>query len=329
MKTTNTEGWTLKQGLAAQYAAQAGLDPNLGAQAGEAAWDVLRSTREAVDEPNPQRRAKLARKAIQRLSRADLGHHRELAEQVTGVLNAIARPETKASINPRTGLQEFDLCELWDPDCIRDPIEEITVTGRMPILPGYRVYDGIEYVGGHPVANVGSGGSAGYDSDYEYGTPQNPVPDPPEGIDQIEADQPNEHNRRWPPVDPILIADASGNGRYGLDRDGGFTFPHYDPCRHPLAAQGVMCQGDSDKPRVQVTFGVPEVEDLLENSKAKNEQKRFEWAAWRTALAGGASGMTSVVPWWVSAWVFEFGIQPTLARMDQIIGVYDQAISQQ
>jgi hypothetical protein len=77
-----SQGWSLKQGLAAQYAAQAGLDPNLGVAAGEAAWDVLKALRDAVDEPDSERRRKLVRRTNALLVRSSLGRHGELVKSI-------------------------------------------------------------------------------------------------------------------------------------------------------------------------------------------------------------------------------------------------------
>jgi len=69
---SNSKGWTLNQGLAAQYAVQAGLDPELAANAGDKVWDVLRSLRNTIDEPDPRRRVKRAAKTRRLLAKAEL-----------------------------------------------------------------------------------------------------------------------------------------------------------------------------------------------------------------------------------------------------------------
>lgn len=98
--------WTLDQGLAAQYAAQAGLDPDRAAAAGEAAWDVLKSLRDTADETNPARRAKLARRVRRMLKQGGLGRYPELRKDVQVRLQEIVS-KTGPNINPETGLQEF------------------------------------------------------------------------------------------------------------------------------------------------------------------------------------------------------------------------------
>lgn len=105
---TNTRGWTLDQGLAAQYGTHAGIDPNLAADAGMMAWDVLRSLRNTVDEINPQLRAKRVKLTEDLLEKAGLGRHPSLRKAIQAKLfglNQTAQPST----NPETGLQEFSL----------------------------------------------------------------------------------------------------------------------------------------------------------------------------------------------------------------------------
>ncbi|MEQ8510753.1 MAG: hypothetical protein RIB43_17255 [Rhodospirillaceae bacterium] len=88
-RSSNTSGWTLDQGLAAQYAAQAGLDPDLAAEAGEEVWDVLKSLRDATSETNPQRQAKLVRRIKTRLAKANLSRHGELVQHIEAKLLAL------------------------------------------------------------------------------------------------------------------------------------------------------------------------------------------------------------------------------------------------
>jgi hypothetical protein len=88
-RISNTEGWTLNQGLAAQYAAQAGLDPDLAADAGEKVWDVLKSLRDAVGETDPQRQAKLVQRTQARLVKAGLSRHGELVQHIEARLLAL------------------------------------------------------------------------------------------------------------------------------------------------------------------------------------------------------------------------------------------------
>ncbi|MEQ8510649.1 MAG: hypothetical protein RIB43_16720 [Rhodospirillaceae bacterium] len=85
----NDDGWTLDQGLAAQYAAQAGLDPDLAADAGEAVWDVLKSLRDATSATDPQRQAKLVRRTKARLAKANLSRHDELVQHIEAKLLAL------------------------------------------------------------------------------------------------------------------------------------------------------------------------------------------------------------------------------------------------
>ncbi|MEQ8510756.1 MAG: hypothetical protein RIB43_17270, partial [Rhodospirillaceae bacterium] len=95
MKNRETsKGWSLNQGLAAQYAAQAGIDPDLAAEAGEAAWDVLKALRDATDERDPRRRAKRVTLAKRRLNKAGFGRHRDLAKSIQTRLASLegARP---------------------------------------------------------------------------------------------------------------------------------------------------------------------------------------------------------------------------------------------
>lgn len=101
-----TNGWNLDQGLAAQYAAQAGLDPDLAAGAGEKAWNVLRSLRATLDETNSHRRGKLSTKTRRLLAKADLGRHPDLKKAIQARLYEITK-KPQPSINPETGLQEF------------------------------------------------------------------------------------------------------------------------------------------------------------------------------------------------------------------------------
>ncbi len=107
-KAKSPDGWSLNEGLAAQYAAQAGLDPDLAAPAGEAAWDVLKSLRDTVDEPDPARRARRVQRTRQRLAMAGLDRHRELVRAIQERLVSLsAGDNTRPSVNPDTGLQEF------------------------------------------------------------------------------------------------------------------------------------------------------------------------------------------------------------------------------
>ncbi len=128
------DGWSLNEGLAAQYAAQAGLDPDLAAPAGEAAWDVLKSLRDAVDERDPARRAKRVQRTQQRLAKAGLGRHRELVHAIQERLATLSGSDNaKPSINPETGLQQFSVECADEGGCRQDPvgpIEEITVYGN-------------------------------------------------------------------------------------------------------------------------------------------------------------------------------------------------------
>ncbi|MEQ8510655.1 MAG: hypothetical protein RIB43_16750, partial [Rhodospirillaceae bacterium] len=93
-RSKSTDGWTLGQGLAAQYAAQAGLDPDLAANAGEEVWDILKSLRDATSATDPQRQAKLVRRtkarlAKVRLSKAGLSRHGELVQHIEAKLLAL------------------------------------------------------------------------------------------------------------------------------------------------------------------------------------------------------------------------------------------------
>lgn len=101
-----TNGWNLDQGLAAQYAAQAGLDPDLAAGAGEKAWNVLRSLRATLDETNSHRRGKRSTKTRRLLAKADLGRHPDLKKAIQVRLFEVEK-QSEPSINPETGLQEF------------------------------------------------------------------------------------------------------------------------------------------------------------------------------------------------------------------------------
>ncbi|MEQ8736709.1 MAG: hypothetical protein RIC29_17435 [Rhodospirillaceae bacterium] len=90
-RKTTTDGWNLDQGLAAQYAAQAGLDPDLAADAGEEVWDVLKSLRDATSATAPRRQAKLVRRTKTRLakvllSKAGLSRHGELVQHIEAKL---------------------------------------------------------------------------------------------------------------------------------------------------------------------------------------------------------------------------------------------------
>ncbi len=106
-KAITGDGWNLDEGLAAQYAAQAGLDPHIAAKAGNAAWDVLKSLRDAVEESDPARRAKRARRAQNLLAKANLGRHRDLVSAIQKRLAELAGEGAGPSVNPETGLQEF------------------------------------------------------------------------------------------------------------------------------------------------------------------------------------------------------------------------------
>ena len=83
------DGWNLDQGLAAQYAAQAGLDPDLAADAGEEVWDVLKSLRDATSETDPKRQAKLVKRTKARLAKAGLSRHGELVQHIEAKLLAL------------------------------------------------------------------------------------------------------------------------------------------------------------------------------------------------------------------------------------------------
>jgi len=112
---SNSKGWTLNQGLAAQYAVQAGLDPELAANAGDKVWDVLRSLRNTIDEPDPRRRVKRAAKTRRLLAKAELGRHPELKEAIYAQLVGVEQ-KSGPSINPETGVQEFfwpELKTMW------------------------------------------------------------------------------------------------------------------------------------------------------------------------------------------------------------------------
>ncbi|MEQ8510751.1 MAG: hypothetical protein RIB43_17245 [Rhodospirillaceae bacterium] len=109
-RNSNTSGWTLDQGLAAQYGAHAGLDPNLAANAGKNAWDVLRSLRSAVDEINPQLKAKRVKLTEDLLEKAGLGRHPSLQKAIQAKLFGLHQT-AQPSTNPATGLQEFNLSD--------------------------------------------------------------------------------------------------------------------------------------------------------------------------------------------------------------------------
>lgn len=137
VKFKNPNGWTLEQGLAAQYAAQAGIDPDLGAQAGEAAWDPLKALRDAVDEHNPQRKDKLIQRAFQHLKRADLGRHRDLVDQILTALRSLSPKRTSPTVNPKTNLQEFSVECADEGGCRQDYI----VTDPINTMNHTFVYD--------------------------------------------------------------------------------------------------------------------------------------------------------------------------------------------
>lgn len=105
-KCKSNDGWTLDEGLAAKYASEAGIDPELGARAGEAAWDTLSALSRAVAETNPKKRGRLIDLALRRLVDAGLSAHPELVQCVKKCA-ADLQDESKASRNPETGLQEF------------------------------------------------------------------------------------------------------------------------------------------------------------------------------------------------------------------------------
>lgn len=99
------QGWSLNQGLAAQYAALAGIDPDLAAAAGEEVWDVLKALPDAIDERDPGRRSKRVALAKRRLNKAGLSRHRDLAKSIRARLASL--DGVRPSVNPATGLQEF------------------------------------------------------------------------------------------------------------------------------------------------------------------------------------------------------------------------------
>lgn len=80
--------WTLNQGLAAQYAAQAGLDPDIAAAAGETGWNVLKALRDAVSERDARRCTTLAKNTLKSLEKVDFTQHQKLDED-QGIMLAI------------------------------------------------------------------------------------------------------------------------------------------------------------------------------------------------------------------------------------------------
>lgn len=107
------KGWTLNQGLAAQYAAQAGIDSDLAAAAGDTAWDVLKSLRDAADESDSKKRSKRAAKTRRLLAKSGLRKHVQLQKAIAARLNELLG-EPRPSVNPDTGLQEFySLADQW------------------------------------------------------------------------------------------------------------------------------------------------------------------------------------------------------------------------
>lgn len=170
-KTKSKNGWSLNQGLAAQYAAQAGLDPDLAAAAGESAWDVLKALRDAADERDPGKRKERVAQTKRRLSKAGLSRHGDLAKSIHARLASLEGEGP--SINPETGLQEFrfECVEGRNGPCgnVADPIQTLTHrfvydgNGNLtPNQPGITVYNGGNLLGGNGVRGVQSGYRTGY-----------------------------------------------------------------------------------------------------------------------------------------------------------------------
>ncbi len=171
VKAKSPNGWSLKEGLAAQYGAQAGLDPDLAASAGEAGWYVLKSLRDAADERDPARRAKRVKQTQRYLEKANLG--RELMHAIQQRLASLSLANrVQPSVNPETGLQEFALCSMWDPDCenVSDPIQTLnhvfTYDANGTLLPGQHrphvnVFSGDSYVTSPSGAGAGIGVAGG------------------------------------------------------------------------------------------------------------------------------------------------------------------------
>lgn len=106
--------WTPEQGLAAQYAAQAGLDPDIAAEAGEAGWDALKALRDTADESDARRRLKRAAKTRRLLSKPGLRKHGQLQAAIAARLDEVAG-QPRPNVNPETGLQEFFFREAFGP----------------------------------------------------------------------------------------------------------------------------------------------------------------------------------------------------------------------
>ena len=178
--SANENGWNLDQGLAAQYAAQSGLDPDLAASTGEQVWDVLKSLRNTVDETDPARRAKRVAKTSRLLAKADLGRHLELKKAIQARLSDLIKG-SGPSINPKTGLQEFNSYDLEQFDGGRNTptrwaIEEIIAKGRqLPPISNYIPDYNIDNSPGS-VNPGGGGGTGGGPStpDPDGSTPKNP-----------------------------------------------------------------------------------------------------------------------------------------------------------
>lgn len=106
-RNMSPRSWTLHQGLAAQYAAQAGIDSDIAADAGEDAWDLLKSLRDATDETDPRLRHERMRSLQRSLAKGALGQYSELRQSVQSRLQELENIQG-SSINPETGLQEFN-----------------------------------------------------------------------------------------------------------------------------------------------------------------------------------------------------------------------------